>query len=82
MVVAARWWLRMGERRRAQALKDILIPVGHIAGKRCYLYFFFFARTWVDAKLVALFPTYLVCVAALTLGKVACGAEGPRTFTA
>jgi hypothetical protein len=69
MVVAARWWLGMGRRRRAQALKDILIPVGHIAGKQCFLYFFFFDRTWLDAELVALFHTLGVCAAALTFGN-------------
>jgi hypothetical protein len=56
IVVAARWWLGIKGPHRDQALEEFLIPVGHIAGRMCILYFFFFARTWVDAKLVALFP--------------------------
>jgi hypothetical protein len=82
MVVAARLWLGMEVRHRAQALKEFLIPVGHIAGKRCFLYFLFFARTWVDARLVALIPTCVVCMAALALGNVALSAEGQRTCAA
>jgi hypothetical protein len=68
MVVAARWWLGMEVRHRPRALKDLLVPVGHVAGDQCILYFFFFARTWLDAKLVALPPLKLLARLGLRWG--------------